>query len=50
MGEVAPPRERGVKMFELAESNIFTPELKKGGGHPVAIRRPLLAGAGRGGG
>ena len=26
-----PPPERGVKMFELAQTNIFTPERKKGG-------------------
>ena len=45
----APP-ERGVKMFQLAQTNIFTPERKKGGGHPLAIRRPLLARARLGGG
>ena len=44
------PPERGVKMFELAQTNIFMHEWKKGGGHPLAIRRPLLAGAGLGGG
>ena len=26
-----PPPEMGVKMFELAQTNIFTPEQKKGG-------------------
>ena len=26
-----PPPEKGVKMFELAQTNIFTPERKKGG-------------------
>ena len=32
-GEVPPPPpERGVKMFELAQTNIFTPERKRGGG------------------
>ena len=30
-GEVGPPPERRVKMFELAQTNIFTPEPKKGG-------------------
>ena len=30
-GRWAPPPERGVKMFELAQTNIFTPEQKKGG-------------------
>ena len=45
-----PPPERGVKMFELAQTNIFTPERKKGGWHPLAIHRPLLVGAGLGGG
>ena len=30
-GEVGVPPERGVKMFELAQTNIFTPERKKGG-------------------
>ena len=27
-----PPPEMGVKMFELAQTNLFTPEGKKGGG------------------
>ena len=50
-GEVPhPPPEMRVKMFELAQTNIFTPEWKKGGGHPLAIRRQLLAGLGLGGG
>ena len=49
-GEVEDPPEMGVKMFELAQTNIFTPERKKGGGHALAIRRSLLAGAGLGGG
>ena len=31
-GAPPPPPERGVKMFELAQTNIFTPERKKGGG------------------
>ena len=31
-GEVPPPPQRGVKMFELPQTNIFTPERKKGGG------------------
>ena len=44
-----PPPEMGVKLFELAQSNIVTPERKKGG-DPLAIRRPLLARAGFGGG
>ena len=44
-GEVGDPPEMGVKMFELAQTNFFTPERKKGGGgHPLAIRRPLLTG------
>ena len=50
MGEGGPPPKRGVKMFELAQTNIFTPERKEGGGHPLSIRRPLLARAGLGGG
>ena len=45
-----PPPQMGVKMFELAQTNIFTPERKKGGGRPLAIRRPVLVGAGVGGG
>ena len=32
MGGDAPPPEKGVKMFELAQLNLFTPEGKKGGG------------------
>ena len=37
-GEVRPPPERGVKMFELAQTNIFTPERKKGGGGTHVLR------------
>ena len=33
MGGDAPPLEMGVKMYELAELNLFTPERKRGGGH-----------------
>ena len=36
-----PPLEMGVKMFELAQTNLFT--------HPLAVRRQLLARAGLGG-
>ena len=31
-GETPPPPEKGVKMFELAQFKLFTPEKKKGGG------------------
>ena len=31
-GETTPPSEKGVKMFELAQLNLFTPDVKKGGG------------------
>ena len=31
-GEVGDPSEMGAKMFELAQTNIFDPERKKGGG------------------
>ena len=31
-GQVGAPPERGVRMFELAPTNMFTPERKKGGG------------------
>ena len=41
-----PPPKRGVKMFQLAQINLFTPERKSGGGHPLAIRCQLLAGSG----
>ena len=30
-----PPPEMGVKMFELAQLNLFTPDRKKGGGAPT---------------
>ena len=33
MGGGGNPPERGVKMFELAQTNIFTPKRKKGGGN-----------------
>ena len=32
-GSPPPPSEKGVKMFELAQLNVFTPDVKKGGGH-----------------
>ena len=32
MGGGDPPSEKGVKMFELAQLNLFTPEVRKGGG------------------
>ena len=46
-----PPLEKGVKMFELAQLNLFTLEVRKagGGGEPLAIHRHVLAGAGSGG-
>ena len=37
-------------MFELAQLNLFTPEVRRGGGKPLAIHRHVLAGAGTGGG
>ena len=35
-------------MFEFAQLNLFTPEVRKGGGEPLAIDRHVLAGAGTG--
>ena len=32
MGGDPPPPEKGVKMFELAQLNLFSPEKKRGGG------------------
>ena len=51
MGGDAPPSPpaKGVKMFELAQLNLLTPEVKKGGGQPLAIHRRMLAFAGTGG-
>ena len=49
-GETPPPHpEKGMKMFELGQLNLFTPEKKKGGGQPLAIHRHVLASAGTGG-
>ena len=31
-GDAPPPLEKGVKMFELSQLNLFTPEKKKGEG------------------
>ena len=45
-GEATPPSEKGVKMFELAQHNLFTQEVKKGGGEALAIHRHVPAGAG----
>ena len=47
-GRPPPPPEMGVKMFELAQLNLFTPERKKGGGGPLAFHRQLLVRAGLG--
>ena len=39
-------------MFDLAQINVFTREVRKGGGggEPLAVHRPLMAGAGTWGG
>ena len=39
-GAPPPPPEKAVKMFELAQTNIFTPERKKGGGAPTGDSSP----------
>ena len=44
-----PPPEMAVRMFELAQTNIFTPERKKGGGHWRFLAH-CWQGAGLGGG
>ena len=43
-GEVHAPLERGVKMFELAQTHIFTRERKKGGGGgaPTGDSSPIV--------
>ena len=47
MGGAPPPLEKGVKMFELAQLNLLSPEKKKaGGGQPLANHRHVLVGAG----
>ena len=48
-GEVGDPPEMGVKMFEMVQTNIFTPERKKGGGTQWRFVAHL-SGAGLGGG
>ena len=39
-----PPLEMGVKMFELAQTNLFNPERKKGGGAPTGDLEPVAQG------
>ena len=46
-GQVAPPSDKGVKMFEMAQYNIFTPCVKTGGGGR-AFPIPLQLSAGHG--
>ena len=41
-----PPPEKGPKMFELAQLNLFTFQKKEGGGRPLAIHHHVLAGDG----
>ena len=50
-GEVRPPPppERGVKMFQLAQINLFTPERKKEGGTHWQLAANCLQGLGLGG-
>ena len=36
-GRSPPPPEMGEKMFELAQTNIFSPERKKGGGQGLCL-------------
>ena len=31
MGGAPPPSDKGVKMFELAELNVFIPKVRRGG-------------------
>ena len=45
-GGDTPPTEKGVMMIELTQLNLFTPEVKKGGGQPLAIHPHVLAGTG----
>ena len=35
-GKVVPPSDKGVTMFEMAQFNVFTPEVKKGGGGSIS--------------
>ena len=43
-----PPRNRG-EDFRVGANQVLHPREEKGRGHPLAIRRQLLAGAGLGG-
>ena len=49
-GEVGDPPKRGVKMFELAQTNIFTPERKKSGATHWRFVAHCWQGLGLGGG
>ena len=49
-GQVPPPPERGVKMFELAQTNILTPERKKEGATHWRFVAHCWQGPGLGGG
>ena len=39
-GQAASPSDKGVKMFELAQFNVFTPNVKKRGGGGRAFPVP----------
>ena len=49
-GAPPPPPKRGVKMFELAQTNIFTPKRKKGGATHWRFVAHCWQGLGLGGG
>ena len=48
-GEVTPPSEKGVKMFELAQLNLFTPKVRKGGASHWQFTSMCLQALGLGG-
>ena len=48
-GKLVPPSDKGVQIFETAKFNVFTPDLKKGGGWAFPVPLPLLGRQGAGG-
>ena len=38
---MVPPFDKAVEMFELTQFNVFTPNLKKGGGKVFPVALPL---------
>ena len=41
-GQVGPPSDKGLEMFEMAQFDVYIPYVKKGGGTAFPVPLPLL--------